>query len=186
MNEESYKEIDGLPGYLVGNQGSVLSVRRAVPVTSGGTRTIGGLPLKQFADGAGYLRVNLSKGGKQRQHLVHRLVLTAFVGPCPDGMETRHLNGDPSDNRIENLVWGTAKENAADRISHGTQTGRSAIACKRGHTLLDERNLVPSKLKIGRRNCLACNRAQRAVARSPHPKPDMSAVSDEYYRDLLT
>jgi hypothetical protein len=52
---------------------------------------------------------------------VHLLVLTAFVGPPANGQQCRHLNGDRCDPRLENLTWGTAKENSADRILHGTQ-----------------------------------------------------------------
>lgn len=52
---------------------------------------------------------------------VHRLVLEAFVGPRRAGRQARHLNGDRYDNRLENLAWGTAKENAADKVRHGTQ-----------------------------------------------------------------
>lgn len=53
--------------------------------------------------------------GSTAQRYVHRLVLEAFVGPAPQGMECRHLNGDPSDNRLTNLAWGTREENYADR-----------------------------------------------------------------------
>lgn len=72
----------------------------------------------------GYLCVNLRVGNhrdsRQKHHRVHRLVLGAFVGPCPDGMECRHLNGDRADNRLMNLSWGTSAENARDRVDHGT------------------------------------------------------------------
>lgn len=64
------------------------------------------------------MAVSLHKKGKQVFCLVHRLVLEAFVGPCPKGMECRHLNGDSGDNRLENLRWGTPRENAADRAAH--------------------------------------------------------------------
>lgn len=53
--------------------------------------------------------------------LVHQLVLLTFVGPCPDGYETRHKNGKPSDNRLENLQYGTPKQNDDDRTAHGTR-----------------------------------------------------------------
>lgn len=64
----------------------------------------------------GYRRVELSG----RKFSVHRLILTVFVGPCPDGHEACHLNGDRLDNRIENLRWGTGADNWADRRVHGT------------------------------------------------------------------
>ena len=59
-----------------------------------------------------------------RDHRVHRLVLELFVGPCPDGMEACHNNGISSDNRVENLRWGTRKENQNDRNIHGTASNR--------------------------------------------------------------
>lgn len=53
------------------------------------------------------------------QKRVHRLVLEAFAGPCPPGMQACHINGVRSDNRISNLRWGTVKANANDREIHG-------------------------------------------------------------------
>jgi len=50
---------------------------------------------------------------------VHRMVLLAFVGPAPEGMKCRHLNGNPKDNRLENLCWGTSSENNRDIVRHG-------------------------------------------------------------------
>ena len=74
-----------------------------------------GNPLKTRLNHRGYLRVN--PGGQPTQ--VHRLILEAFVGPRPEGMQCRHLNGDKTDNRIANLCWGTAKENADDNRRNG-------------------------------------------------------------------
>jgi hypothetical protein len=54
-----------------------------------------------------------------RKRYVHRLILETFVGPCPLGMEGRHWDGDPHNNRVDNLLWGTPLENAADRRRHG-------------------------------------------------------------------
>lgn len=52
---------------------------------------------------------------------VHKLVLLAFVGPRPSAFhEGRHLNGNRTDNKKDNLCWGTKKENAEDRLLHGT------------------------------------------------------------------
>lgn len=67
----------------------------------------------------GYRRVLLSKGSARTPWLIGRLVLTVFVGKCPSGHQCAHLDGDPSNNRVGNLVWATPKENAAHREAHG-------------------------------------------------------------------
>lgn len=71
-------------------------------------------------DEFGYLGVSLYQDKRVWTVRVHTLVLSAFVGPCPEGMECRHLDGNPSNNRLENLAWGTRLENAGDRHRHGT------------------------------------------------------------------
>lgn len=65
---------------------------------------------------------------------VHQLILFAYVGERPADKECRHLNGNALDNRLDNLCWGTKKENSADTIRHGTAAclrhGERAIAAK--------------------------------------------------------
>lgn len=69
----------------------------------------------------GYLLVNLySEVQPPKSYRVHRLILETFVGPCPVGMEGRHLDGNKQNNHLTNLAWGTPKENGKDRILHGT------------------------------------------------------------------
>ena len=64
--------------------------------------------------------MNVRRNGVQVTRPVHRLVLEAFVGPRPRNMQCRHLNGDPMDNRLANLKWGTIQENTEDKRRHGT------------------------------------------------------------------
>lgn len=78
-------------------------------------------PKKNTIGAQGYDVVSLSRDGKSYTYTVHRLVLSAFVGECPEGCEARHLNGNRGDARLTNLEWGTARENAADRIRHDSQ-----------------------------------------------------------------
>jgi hypothetical protein len=67
----------------------------------------------------GYLTVTLSEKGTTATIKLHRLVLEAFIGPRPQGMVCRHLDGNKLNNRLSNLLWGTPAENAADRVLHG-------------------------------------------------------------------
>jgi len=68
----------------------------------------------------GYVRVTLSRDSRTKSFAVHRLVLEAFVGPCPEGMEGCHGNGTPADNRKDNLRWDTPESNWQDKVKHGT------------------------------------------------------------------
>lgn len=69
--------------------------------------------------------------GDRRPRVVHRLMLLAFVGPCPPGYEARHLDANRSNNTLSNVVWGTKEENAADRIRHGNQARGEKINTSR-------------------------------------------------------
>lgn len=66
-----------------------------------------------------YFTVKLSKNSNVKTLLVHQLVLNAFVGPAPDGMQCRHLDGNGKNNNIRNIIWGTRAENEADKVLHG-------------------------------------------------------------------
>jgi len=70
--------------------------------------------------GLPYKRVKLSKDGNASLHLVSRLVLTAFVGHPKQKEQACHNNSDPSDNKLENLRWDSAKGNYKDRIENAT------------------------------------------------------------------
>lgn len=113
-----YRDIKGFPGYRVGNDGSVwtLWVR--------GHSIIGKVWKQKTASrgrGCGYLSVLLRGEQKEHRLYVHRLVLEAFVGPCPEGMEACHgPDQSPLNNRLENLRWDTPANNQADRVANGT------------------------------------------------------------------
>ena len=118
---EIWKEVPSFEShYEVSDFGAVRSKTRAVPYGKNGRATYKGRELKQFISGK-YLSVKLSHQGNTVTAYTHHLVLSAFVGPRPfteKRGEIRHLNGDKTDNRLENLAYGTITENAADRIKH--------------------------------------------------------------------
>lgn len=80
----------------------------------------------------GYHSVVLGLGGRKSKvnAYVHQLVLFAFVGPRPNGLEAAHLNGDPADNRLANLRWVTHTENMGHQRAHGT-SGRQPAKLSR-------------------------------------------------------
>jgi hypothetical protein len=75
-------------------------------------------PLRPMVAHRGHLYVITGAG---RKLYVHHAVLFAFIGPRPDGLMCRHLDGDPTNNALTNLRWGTAKENSADKKRHGRE-----------------------------------------------------------------
>lgn len=70
-----------------------------------------------------------------RSYLLHRVILTTFIGPPEPGWYGRHLNDDKQDNRLENLAWGTPADNANDMVRNGNHQARRRDHCKRGHLL---------------------------------------------------
>ena len=77
--------------------------------------------LSQSPNVKGYPRVTMSINGKSVTRVVHALVMEAFVGPRPEGMQIRHIDGSRTNNAIENLAYCTASENEADKSIHGTK-----------------------------------------------------------------
>lgn len=126
---EQWRPIPGWDGYEVSDLGSVRSRRRPAPRV-----------LRPSVSPTGYLRVGLygdNASGyryKPTTLTVHRLVMAAFVGPCPDGKEVRHLDGDPANNRLGNLAYGSRSENAHDSVAHGTHPGLIPH-CDSGHRM---------------------------------------------------
>lgn len=104
------KEIPSIPGYWASDDGKIF-------IKPGEAW----LEVNQSWPKKGYKQVRVPIDGEKRCRQVHRLVLEAFRGPCPAGMQGRHLNDIRGDNRLENLKWGTPKENGEDKVINGVQ-----------------------------------------------------------------
>ncbi len=124
--KEEFRDISGYEGrYKVSNLGNVKSLPRscivkrknAVPYEYQKEEIL----LEQNNNGRGYPHVSLCTHGKNKSYAVHRLVGEAFLGPKPEGMETRHKDGNRTNNQLSNLCYGTSYENSKDCIDHGTQ-----------------------------------------------------------------
>ena len=115
--KEIWKDIEGW--YTVSNKGGLKSYRKR---GQGSIRLDEPVPMKPWTDNYGYQHVVLYTDEGTRTVYIHVLVLEAFVGPCPEGMQCRHLDGDPSNNRWpKNICWGTSLENHKDQVRHGTR-----------------------------------------------------------------
>lgn len=105
-----WRRVPGYEEYEVSSEGHV---RRGVR------------PIKPTSGNSGHLKVTLYNGSMHGAAArgwsthIHRLVALSFIGPAPSpNSVVRHLNGHPSDNRVENLRWGTAQENVDDMRRH--------------------------------------------------------------------
>lgn len=159
--EEVWKSTPDYEGlYQVSNHGRVRSLPRTTRFIRNGKEVQGAFPGKILSaavrHGGGHLYVDLCKEGKVRKWYVHTLVLTAFVGPRPDGMECLHRDGDPTNNRVENLHWNTPSENRLDSVKHGTHHNARKAHCKNGHEFTEENTYIRSDGRS--RDCRTCHR----------------------------
>ena len=145
--------------YDVSDWGRVWGVRRE--------RTRGGIRTLVKNSPAGHLAVALYGNGRRERWLVHRLVLAAFVGPCPEGMEVRHLDGDPTNNSLDNLAYGTKGENNRDAVRHGTHFNGSKTHCPKGHEYTPENTYITRRpgRNTTTRVCKTCEAARKKVER---------------------
>lgn len=131
---ERWRIINGSDGqYSVSNRGRVRSNTYTIMQKRLGKehpRTFPGQMLKPWPLLGYYWQVEVKIWGRVVRRCVHTLVLEAFVGECPAGMECCHEDGNGFNNRLHNLRWGTCGSNQADRRLHGTDSGgeRSASA----------------------------------------------------------
>lgn len=106
---ETWKVIPGWPGFSVTRDGAIRGPR--------------GRRRKPQRAASGHLYITHRFGGRsgsQSKLWVHHAVLLTWIGPRAEGEEARHLNGNPADNRVGNLAWGTRQQNSDDRVRHGT------------------------------------------------------------------
>jgi len=110
------KPVKGHDGYLISDKGEVYSCwvnkGRHGLVKENTFKKIGGSKSK-----SGHILFRF--GRKEKAQYLHRLVYENFVGDIPEGKVIRHLNDDPSDNRLSNLEIGTQKDNVQDAIRNG-------------------------------------------------------------------
>ena len=139
---ETWRPVLGFEGlYEVSDLGRV----RSLP---GGHRKGIVLAAKMPSDPRQYAGVWLHQGGKRFRRHIHVLVAEAFLPPRPSPKhQVRHFNGDRTQNYADNFLWGTSRDNAADRARHGRTVsgpdhgkyGRGLFGSSNGAAVLTER-----------------------------------------------
>ena len=120
-----------IPEFHGAYEASSLGRIRSIDRTTNHGRKVLGKVLRPYVNDSGRHVVYPCADGKSKAFLVHRLVLMAHVGPCPDGMECRHLDDVATNNVLNNLQWGTKSENVADKVRNGkTNRGERASYAK--------------------------------------------------------
>jgi hypothetical protein len=154
---EEWRDVPGRPGYIVSNLGRAAKLMSLTP------------------SARGYIQYPVpdGNGGRHRDYL-HHWVMAAFVGPRPPGMWVLHANDRATDNRLENLRYGTPSENMDDMFMNGTR--KKLTHCKRGH-LIAGNNLTSD------RQCRACNIAKKRAKRAEIELTQ--EMADEVFRELM-
>ncbi|MGR8823786.1 NUMOD4 domain-containing protein [Leuconostoc citreum] len=147
MEYESWKDIVGFQNvYQVSNHGNIRSIARVL--TDG--RVTAGKYIKGSSNGNGYLYVTLSYGNIRKHKYIHRLVAETFLKNDEKLLEVNHIDGDKTNNSIENLEWVNSKQNKHHALVNGLYDANSykfeneiVADLLRGH----HRNYVAEKYK---------------------------------------
>ena len=122
---ENWKDVTGWEGlYQVSDLGRVKALPRTFVTRNKWGEMVKHIPERikklNLTSGNNYLAVTLTHKGRIGRGLVHRLVCEAFHGPAPSPHHhCAHADGDPLNNRADNLRWATPRENAEDTRQHG-------------------------------------------------------------------
>lgn len=181
--EEIWKTIPGYEGlYEVSDLGRVRSLDRVTKFTDGRVRKFEGRLLSGGAGSHGYRMVNLRKDNQRIGRTVHDLVLTAFEKPRPERFVGCHFDGDKSNNRLDNLRWGTYTDNMHDSVRQGAHYWARRDKCSRGHDLV-ERNIRPRPNKGNSRECKACHRTWGVCSQRGEPFDE--EMADEKFKQIM-
>jgi hypothetical protein len=110
MNIEYWRTIPSFPVYSASNLGRIRNERT-------------GRIMHVYAATNGYLTLTLRRDNVPIVQSVHRLVAEAFLGGPHPGFDVNHIDGDKTNNRIENLEWCTREENIRHAVSTGLRKG---------------------------------------------------------------
>lgn len=182
---EHWLPIPGYEGhYEVSDHGRVRSLARMVEQPEKRSYLRRERILKQTAGRRGYMRVTLFREGVGMARPVHQLVLEAFVGPCPEGMEACHWNDVPDNNHVSNLRWDTPSANMRDKVRNGGHHLKNMTHCMQGHEFTEANTYVGANGKRQCRPCAAAGARARRARRAANKAQAIDALLDR--RNNLT
>lgn len=148
---ETWKDIFNCEGrYQVSDWGQVKSLDREIISSTGQRYFHHGRILKLRKHTGGYSTVCFSVNGKVKpqEHYVHQLVLKTFVCERPEGYDSCHNDGDPSNNHLSNLRWDTCGENHKDRYKHGYKSVLSKRIKRSDNVIFDSLRLAAKHMGV--------------------------------------
>lgn len=134
---ECWKDIKGYEKYQISNFGRV---RRKAKIVKVGIKNVKKAfkeeqLLKPLKFTKGYLGIKLYNNSGAKNYKIHRLVAEAFI-PNPDNLEqVNHIDGDKTNNKVNNLEWCSCQEN----MEHSYRIG-----------LRDKTKLAENMRKLGK------------------------------------
>lgn len=143
--EEQWNAIPSAPDYEASSEGRI---RRRVPDSVGRKPGI----LAQSTNSTGRAQVSICVDRRPRSRKVHRLVAEAFHGYPPESRPmVCHRDGNPLNNRPENLYYGTSRSNGQDAARHGTtasgaRNGNSKLTTRKAKAIIAMRHLTSSEV----------------------------------------
>lgn len=120
--------------------------------------------LKPHDNGHGYMCGELCKNGSRKPYKVHRIIAETFLDNPDNKPEVNHINGNRSDNRLENLEWATSKENNQCKskaakmrsVDAATAAKLKPIHCIELNKVFDSVKAASIELGIGRSSLSNC------------------------------
>lgn len=179
MTYEEWRPVVGYEGhYEVSSRGRVRSQDWDVVRKDGTSFRKKGRVLRPHLSKRGYLAVALHKSGRQQTRTVHRLVAQAFIPNPGDSPVVRHLNDVPTDNRLENLAWGTQSDNIKDAVRNGTHRcpARERTHCPAGHAYSEDNTYVDPR---GKRRCRICRKRDDLIQKGKRSRDKSKTKSTE-------
>jgi transposase-like protein/DNA-binding XRE family transcriptional regulator len=172
---EEWRAIEGYEGkYEISNLGRIKSLPR---INRRGRATTGGILVAKGANKVGS-NLTIILSNPRREFKVHRLVLNAFLGKCPNGMEGCHNDGNKCNNRIDNLRWDTRSSNISDAYAHGAKFRRKLTF----EQIVEVRNSLGLHREIAKR--FGITRATVSQIKSGRSWPNVEALITQ--RDELS